>query len=119
MRVQVRVGTVQVQPAPESAVIVRPAGGVSVTVTVPLDGELPTFNTVTKYANVCPTTTVFGLCVFAMVRSIPAAGAAMIVGSVASLLVEFESPPPDTSAVFVTVPGAAWAPTTVVTVIPG
>jgi hypothetical protein len=88
---------------------------------VPLGDELPTFNTVTKYVNVCPGTTVFGLCVFAMVRSIPEAGAgpAMIVGSDAVLLVEFESPPPDTSAMFVTVPGATLAPTVVVTVIPG
>jgi hypothetical protein len=117
--VQVRVGTAQVQPAPESAVIVRPAGGVSVTVTVPLDGELPTFNTVTKYVNVCPGTTVFGLCVFAIVRSIPAAGAAMIVGSESVLLVEFMSLPPDTTAVFVTVPGAALALTLVVTVMSG
>ena len=38
---QVSVATVQVQPVPDSAVIVRPAGGVSVTVTVPLDGVVP------------------------------------------------------------------------------
>ena len=116
---QVSVATVQVQPAPESAVTVRPAGGVSVTVTGPLDGEVPTFNTVMKYVNVCPGTTVYGLCLFVMVRSIPGAGAAMIVGSVAVLLVEFESPPPETTAVFVTVPGAAPAPTLVATVIGG
>ena len=60
-----------------------------------------------------------GLCLFVMVRSIPAAGAAMIVGSVASLLVEFDSPMPSTTAVFITVPGAAPAPTLVVTVIGG
>ena len=109
----------QVQPAPESAVTVTPAGGVSVTVTVPLDGEVPTFNTVTRYVNVCPGTTVLGLCVFVMVRSIPGAGAAMTVGSVAVLLVELESPPPDTTAVFVTVPGGALGPTLVATVIVG
>ena len=109
----------QVQPAPESAVTVTPVGGVSVTVTVPLDGEVPTFNTVTRYVNVCPGTTVFGLCVFVMVRSIPGAGAAMTVGSVAVLLVELESPPPDTTAVFVTVPDGALGPTLVVTVIGG
>ena len=57
---QVRVATVQVQPGPESAVTVRPAGGVSITVTGPLDGELPTFNTVMKYVKVCPGTTVAG-----------------------------------------------------------
>ena len=44
---QVCVATTQVQPVPESAVIVRPGGGVSVTVTWPLDGELPTFVTLT------------------------------------------------------------------------
>ncbi len=43
----------------------------------------------------------------------------MIVGSSAVLLVEFESPPPETTAVFVTAPGAAPAPTLVVTVIAG
>ena len=43
----------------------------------------------------------------------------MIVGSEAVLLVVFCSPPPDTTAVFVTVPGATLAPTLVVTVIPG
>ena len=116
---QIRVATVQVQPEPESAVTVTPGGGVSVTVTGPLDGELPTFNTVTKYVNVCPGTTVFGLCVFLIVRSIPGAGAAMIVGSVTVLFVEFGSPPPDTTAVFVTVPGGAPAATLVVTVIAG
>ena len=116
---QASVGTVQVQPGPESAVTVRPAGGVSVTVTVPLDGEVPTLNTVMKYENVCPDTTVTGLCLFVMVRSIPGAGAAMIVSSGAVLLVVFESPPPETTAMFVTGPGAAPAPTLVVTVISG
>ena len=43
----------------------------------------------------------------------------MIVGSVAVLLVEFESPPPETTAVFVTTPAAAPAPTLVATVIGG
>ena len=43
----------------------------------------------------------------------------MVVGSVAVLLPVFESPPPDTTAVFVTVPGATLAPTLVVTVISG
>ena len=116
---QVSVATVQVHPVPESAVTVTPAGGVSVTVTGALDGEPPTFNTVTKYVNACPGTTVFWLCDFVIVRSIPGAGAAMIVGSVAVLLVEFESPPPDTTAVFVTIPGAAPSPTVVVTMIGG
>jgi hypothetical protein len=59
--VQVPVVTVQVHPVPESAVIVRPAGGVSVTVTVPLDGEVPTFPTVTVYVIVCPGAAVLGL----------------------------------------------------------
>ena len=44
----------QVHPAPESAVIVMPVGGVSVTVTAPLDGELATFVTVTAYVTVPP-----------------------------------------------------------------
>jgi hypothetical protein len=54
--VQVRVGTVQVQPAPESAVTVRPVGGVSVTFTAPLDAASPTFETVMVYVTVCPGT---------------------------------------------------------------
>jgi hypothetical protein len=43
----------------------------------------------------------------------------MVVGSVAVLFVKFESQPPDTAAMFVTVPAAALAPTLVVTVIAG
>ena len=78
--------TVQVQPAPASAVIVRPVGGVSVTVTGPLDGEPPTFLTVTVYVMVCPGTAVLGLCTFAIVRSLPDTGAVMVVGSDAVLL---------------------------------
>jgi hypothetical protein len=117
--VQVSVARAQVQPAPASAVTVKPAGGVSVTVTAPLDAELPTLDTAMKYENVCPGTTVCGLCLFVMVRSIPAAGAAINVGSVAVLSVEFESPPPETTAVFVTTPGAASLATLVATVIDG
>ena len=114
-----QVGAGQVHPVPDIAVIVRPAGGVSVTVTVPLEGEAPTFSTVMEYVNVCPGTTVSGLCLFVMVKSIPAAGAAMRVGSSAVLLVVFESPPPETTAVFVTTPDAALLATLVVTVIGG
>ena len=102
---------------PASAVIVRPAGGVSVTVTGPLDGELPTFETVTVNVTVSPGTAMLGLCVFAIVRSVPDGGAVMIVGSEAVLLAGLESPPPETTAVFVSVPGATPAPTLVVTVI--
>ena len=119
MHVDVGAATVQVQPAPASAVTVKPAGGVSVTVTTPLDAVLPTFDTAMKYENVCPGTTVCGLCLFVMVRSIPGAGTAMIVGSVAVLLDEFDSPPPETTAVFVTTPDAAAAATLVATVIGG
>jgi hypothetical protein len=43
----------------------------------------------------------------------------MIEGSVAVLLVEFESPPPETTAVFVTVPGGVPRPTLSATVIAG
>ena len=94
----------QVQPVPASAVIVRPAGGVSVTVTGPLDGEFPTFVTVTVNVTVCPGTALLGLCTFAMARSLPDVGGLMAVGSDAVLLVGFESPPPDTNALFVIVP---------------
>ena len=99
--------------------MVRPVGGVSVTVTGPLDAEAPTFLTVTVYVTVCPGTAVLGLCTFAIVRSLPDAGAVMTVGSDAVLLAVFESPPPDTTAVFVTVPGATLAPTLAVTVMSG
>ena len=61
----------------------------------------------------------FGVCDFAMVRSGGATGAVMVVGSVAVLLPVLESPPPDTTAVLVTVPGATAAPTLVVTEISG
>ena len=43
----------------------------------------------------------------------------MTVGSVAVLLPVFVSPPPETTAVFVSVPGATPAPTLVVTVMSG
>ena len=116
---QVRVATMQVQPAPESAVIVRPVGGVSVTVTVPLDGEVPTFVDRHGVRDGLPGNGDARLCVFAIVRSLPDAGEVMTVGSVAVLLPVFVSPPPDTTAVFVTVPGATLAPTLVVTVMSG
>ena len=63
---------------PESAVTVRPGGGVSVTVTVPLDAEVPTFATVTVYVTVPPGMAMFGVCTFAMVRSLAPAGGALI-----------------------------------------
>jgi hypothetical protein len=61
VHVDAGVATVQAQPVPESAVIVRPAGADSVTVTVPLDGEVPTFATVTVYVMVCPGAAVLGV----------------------------------------------------------
>jgi hypothetical protein len=56
-----------------------------------------------------------------MMRSLPVAGpgVVMVVGSDAVLLPGFESPPPDTTAMFVTVPPGTLASTVVVTVIPG
>ena len=38
------------------------------------------------YMNICPGTTVLRLCTFEMARSLPDAGAEMVVGSVAVLL---------------------------------
>jgi hypothetical protein len=115
----VNVATMQAQPEPESAVTVRPGGGSSVTVTVPLDGEVPMFVTLSVNVMGCPGMTTPPVCVFAIVRSLPDTGEVTLVGSVAVLLPPFGSPPPDTTAVFVTVPGATLAPTFVVTVMSG
>jgi hypothetical protein len=55
LRVQVRVARVQLQPLPLNAVAVNPAGSVSTTVTVPLVGRVPIFDTTIVYcAPVCP-----------------------------------------------------------------
>ena len=116
---QVSVGTVQVQPVPETAVTVRPGGGVSVTVTVPLDGEPPTFEDPHGVRDGLPGGSDARAVRLRKARSLPDAGAAMIVGSVAMLLLVFGLPPPDTTALFVTVPGGTVAPTLVVTVIAG
>ena len=86
---------------------------------VPLVGALPTFVTLMVNVTVCPGTTAPALGVFRSVRSGPPTGEVMTVGSVAVLLPLFGSPPPETTAVFVTVPGATPAPTLVVTVISG
>jgi hypothetical protein len=59
------------------------------------------------------------LVVFRSERSGPATGEVITVGSVAVLLPVFGSPPPETTAVFVTVPGATPAPTLVVTTMSG
>jgi hypothetical protein len=109
---------VQVHPVPESAVIVSPVGGVSVMVTVPLDGEFPMFATVTVYVTVCPGAATLVSVVFAIEMSIPDTPV-MAVTSFAVLLASFESPPPDTIATFVTVPAVTVGPTIVVTVISG
>ena len=63
-------GTVQVQPVPESVATVRPVGGFSVTVTVPVDAELPAFETLTVYMTVSPGLATVQVCVFVMVRSL-------------------------------------------------
>ena len=107
--------TTQVQPGPDSAVTVRLGGGVSVTVMGPFVGALPTFVTLMVNVIVCPGATAPALGVFRSVRSGPPTGEVMTVGSVAVLLPLFGSPPPETTAVFVTVPGATPAPTLVVT----
>ncbi len=62
----------QVQPEPESAVMVRPRGGTSVMVTVPLVGELPTFVTLRVKVIGCPAMTTPSVGVFVSVRSGPA-----------------------------------------------
>jgi hypothetical protein len=117
--VHVRVATLQLQPEPESAVTVRPDGGVSVTVTVPLVGELPTFVVVRVKVTGCPgRSEPLPVRVFAIVRSVPAAGGVTVIGSVAVLSPPFVSPPPDTAAPFTIVPNVP-AATTAVTVMSG
>jgi hypothetical protein len=55
LRVHDTVDTRHDQPVPDSAVAVNPAGSVSLTVTVPTVGPVPTFDTVNVYvAPVCP-----------------------------------------------------------------
>ena len=76
----VSVATMQAQPGPESAVTVRPGGGSSVTVTAPLDGEVPMFVTLSVNVIGCPGVTTPPVCVFAIVRSLPDTGEVTVVG---------------------------------------
>src|SRR5262245_9533428 len=91
------------------AVPVRPAGIVSVTVTAPLVGPVPMFDTVSVYVPVCPRVKL-PACDFVILRS----GSCVIaVTSLAALLAALTSPPPETLAVFVTLAGAVAATWTV------
>ena len=107
----VRVATVQVQPEPESAVTVRPAGGVSVTVTVPLVGEPPTFVTLRVKRDRLPRPEDAGLCARLRQREVASSCRRDRLRSdlSAELLPGFESPPPDTTAPFTSVPAASGA----------
>ena len=85
--------------------MVRLAGGVSVTVTVPLDGSLPTFETTSAYVPVPPWTKL-PVWLFAIARSGRIGAGVMLVTSLASSFAVFVSPPPATEAWFVTEAGA-------------
>jgi hypothetical protein len=82
-------------------VIVRLAGGVSVTVTVPLDGSLLTFETTSEYVP-APPWTKLPVWLFAIARSGKLWAGVMLVTSLASSFAVFVSPPPATDALFVT-----------------
>ena len=106
--------TVQVHPVPERPVIVRPAGGVSVAVTVPLVGPVPVLLTVTvKVAPVCPCVK-FPVCVFVIFRTGVGGGITVTM----SVPVPGVDPPPEMETLFVAVAGALVA-TEVVTVMAG
>src|SRR5262249_16744022 len=109
-RVHDRDRSTQFHPAPSSAVAVRAAGRVSVTVTVPLVESPPMLETVSVYAApICP-------CVKepVWVLVILKSGTAVIeVGSLAVLFAVLISPPTDTAAEFLTLEGALPATVTV------
>src|SRR5262245_23850586 len=101
------------QPAPAAAVGVRPAGRVSLTVTRLPVGPPPMFDTVSTYWAPTWPCKKLPVCTFRMVRS----GTTMIVvGSLAELLLESTSPPPETMAVLVTDAGALGATFTVIVI---
>ena len=107
---QVRVLRVQVQPVPLIAVAVRPAGKVSITVTVLEVAAPPLFVAVIVYAApVCPWLKLPEW-LLDMVRS---GGEAIVVTSLAVSLDVLVSPPPETVTVFVTEAGALLATFTV------
>src|SRR6185295_14300996 len=101
----------QLQPMPVAAVGVRPAGTVSLTVTVPDVAPAPELVTVIAY--VAPVWPCVKLpeCVLLIVRS--ATTALIVVMSLLLSLAVLVSPPPDTVAVLVTLLGALPATFTV------
>src|SRR5262245_14466983 len=103
------------QPGPATAVGVRPAGSVSVTITIPVDSRLATLET--RSANVRPVSPAvkFPVCDFEIVRS--RSPCATNVRSCAVLFEVLPSPPPSTIAVLTTLP--AFADTSTTTAIVG
>jgi len=87
---------------PLAAVAVNPAGNVSVTVTVPAVGPVPTLLAVRVNVTVPPGAKLVPVCVFVMVIS----GTTSEIESVAVSFVKSFSPPPETIAVFIKVPVA-------------
>ena len=108
----------QVQPVPETAVAVRFAGSVSVTVTSePSVAAVPMLFAVTEKVTELPGVKVPAVCVFETVRSgVPTT----VIASVALSFARLVWPPPPTVALFVRVaPTATPAPIVAVTEIAG
>jgi hypothetical protein len=112
LRVHVNDESVQLHPVPLSAVAVNPLGSESVTVTTPLVVAVPPLETVMLYEAPFWPWLKFPLWDFVTRKSGAGAGA-IVVTSVATLLVVFVSPPPVTVAELVTLDGALPATLTV------
>src|SRR2546427_177518 len=109
LRVQVSVARVQVQAVPPIAVAVKPAGNVSVIVTVPEVAVPPLSATAIVYVAPLWPWTKLPEWLLVMVRS---GGGLMLVTSLAVSLAVLVSPPPETVAALVTEAGALPAPFT-------
>jgi hypothetical protein len=109
VQVALRAEPLQVQPVPVAALNVKPVGSASVTVTVPVVGDVPVLLTPIAYVPVAP---IVKLPVWLLAMA--STGARTAVGLVA--VGEFVAPPPLAVAVFVTC-GAAAASTFTVNAI--
>lgn len=110
VRVQVTVASRQVHPVPAIAVGVSPVGTVSTILTCALTGALPTFDTTIVYCAPTWPWKKLPLCIFTTVKS---GNWTIVVTSLAVLTVPVASPPPDTTALLVTLAAAVWETVTV------